>query len=158
MKRRRLKELNAADQAVKMNLTPMIDCTFLLLTFFMIVSELSQLNMEALSLPHASEASSDSASEDVLTINIREKEARKGIVRIMGRPYDRDKLAEIIRKEAIKSGREHDPEHPGVEIHKLNVLVRCDRDAKYEAVQSIFDACSKSGVYKTALAASPSTE
>jgi hypothetical protein len=76
----------------------------------------------------------------------------------MGRPYDKDKLAELVRKEAIRSGREIDPQHLQLRAHKLQVLVRCDRGAKYEMVQWVFDACSRSGVFRTILAASPSTE
>ena len=153
------RELDPTRQAVVMNMTPMIDCTFLLLTFFMIVSEMSSLNMESLALPYADQAVPEGPQGGkILTINIRKEDAREGIVRIMGRTFDKDKLAELVRKEAIKSGREHDPEHPGVRMHNLKVLVRCDRGAKYESVQWVFEACSKSGVYKTILAASPSTE
>ena len=153
------KELDPSRQAVVMNMTPMIDCTFLLLTFFMIVSEMSSLNMESLALPYADQAHPDpDHTGKFLTVNIRKDDAKRGFVRIMGRTYDKDKLAELVRKEAIKSGREHDSEHPGVKIHNLKVLVRCDRGAKYETVQWVFDACSKNGVYKTILAASPSTE
>ncbi len=152
------KELDPSRQAIKMNMTPMIDCVFLLLTFFMIVSEMSSLNMESLALPYADQASIERPQGTLLTVNIRKDDAKRGFVRIMGRTYDKDKLAELVRKEAIKSGREHDSGHPGVKIHNLKVLVRCDRGAKYKTVQWVFDACSKNGVYKTILAASPSTE
>ena len=157
--RNRIKELDPSNQGLKMNMTPMIDCTFLLLVFFMIVSEMSSLNLEAISLPYADQASREGLPEgSMLTINIKQDDARSGHVRIMGQKYDKDKLAELVRKEAIKSGREVDPKHPQLRAHKLRVLVRCDRGAKYEMVQWVFDACSRSGVYRTILAASPSTE
>ena len=157
--KRRMKELDPAVQGLKVNMTPMIDCTFLLLVFFMIVSEMSSLNLEAISLPYADQANRDTIPEGpMLTVNIKKDGARSGHVRIMGRPYDKDKLAELIRKEAIRSGRDIDPQHPQLRAHKLQVLVRCDRGAKYEMVQWVFDACSRSGVYRTILAASPSTE
>ncbi len=157
MKKRR-KELDPSDQGLKMNMTPMIDCTFLLLVFFMIVSEMSSLNLESISLPYADQADSGTVPGPMLTVNIKKDDARSGHVRIMGRTYDREKLAELIRKEAIRSGVDVDPRHPQVRAHNLRVLVRCDRGAKYEMVQWVFDACSRSGVYKTILAASPSTE
>jgi len=162
MARKKNKELDPTTQAVDMNMTPMIDCTFLLLTFFMIVSEMSSLDMEALALPYADQAKPPEdpmAGQDrMVTINVQKEDAKKGFVRIQGRNYDKEKLAELIRKEAIISGREHDPQFPKVAIFKLRVLIRCDREAKYETVQWVFDACSKNGVYKTILAASPSTE
>ncbi len=160
MARRRNKELDPTRQAVEMNMTPMIDCVFLLLTFFMIVSEMSSLDMESLALAYADQANPPEAppADRQVVINIKKDDAKKGFVRIQGRNYDKDKLAELIRKEAIKSGREHDTKHPKIKIYKLFVLIRCDRLAKYETVQWVFDACSKNGVYKTILAASPSTD
>jgi biopolymer transport protein ExbD len=157
--KKRMKELDPTDQGLKMNMTPMIDCTFLLLVFFMIVSEMSSLSLETISLPYADQANRDGAPGGrQLTINIRKDDARSGHVRVMGRAYDREKLAELIRKEAIRSGVDVDRQHPQVRAHNLRVLVRCDRGAKYEMVQWVFDACSRSGVYRTILAASPSTE
>jgi biopolymer transport protein ExbD len=156
----RMKELDPSTQAVEMNMTPMIDCTFLLLIFFMIVSEMSSLDMESLALPYADQAKPPEGDppDRRVVVNIQREDAKKGFVRIQGRNYDKDKLAELIRKEAIKSEREHDPEFPKIKIYKLIVLIRCDREAKYETVQWVFDACSKNGVYKTVLAASPSTD
>jgi biopolymer transport protein ExbD len=157
---KRNKELDPSNQALEMNMTPMIDCTFLLLVFFMIVSEMSSLDLENMALAYADQAKAPEVEppDRRVVINIRKDDAKKGFVRIQGRQYDKDKLAELIRKEAIKSGREHDPKFAKIVIHKLRVLIRCDREAKYETVQWVFDACSKNGVYKTILAASPSTE
>jgi len=144
---------------VKINLTPMIDCTFLLIIFFMVVSEMASLDMEEVALPYADQAKTRSGqSLGTMTVNIRKDDARRGIVRVMGQKYDKDKLDELIRKVAIRSGREYDPDYPGVEINKLSVRVRCDREAKYETVQWVLDACARNGVYKTKLAASPDTD
>lgn len=152
----RKSELDPSIQTVKVNMTPMIDCTFLLLIFFMVVSEMSSLSMEDVALPHASEANIGEPVSPMLTVNIRKDDAERGVVHVMGRAYDRNKLSELVRREAIKSSREHDPRYPSIPTYKLNVLVRCDRDAKYETVQWVFDACSRNGVYRTTLAASPS--
>lgn len=154
------KELDPSNQVVEVNMTPMIDCTFLLLIFFMVVSEMSSLDMESLALPYADQAQPPEVEspDRRVVINVQKDDARKGFVRIQGRNYDKDKLAELIRKEAIKSGREHDPKFAKIKIYKLFVLIRCDREAKYETIQWVFDACSKNGVYKTILAASPASE
>jgi len=154
------RELDPSNQAVDMNMTPMIDCTFLLLIFFMVVSEMSSLDMEAVSLPYADQARAPEVEPEGrrIVINVHKDDAKKGFVRVQGRNYDKEKLAELIRKEAIRSGEEHDPEFAKVKIYKLRVLIRCDREAKYETIQWIFDACSRNGVYKTSISASPETE
>ena len=153
------KELDPSWQSVEINMTPMIDCTFLLLIFFMVVSEMAALDMENVSLPYADQARDHPPPADrMLTVNIRRDDALDGHVRIAGEKYDKEKLAELIRKEAIRSELETDRGNARLRCYKLSVLIRCDRDAKYETVQWVFDACSRNGVYKTILAASPSTE
>ena len=42
-----------AKQNVEMDMTPMIDCVFLLMIFFVLVIDLSQKNLEDLILPRA---------------------------------------------------------------------------------------------------------
>ncbi len=160
----RMKELDPTNQQLEMNMTPMIDCVFLLLIFFMIVSQMSSLDLESLALPYADMAQppEDGVVRDArqITVNIRREDVEKKepFVRIQGRKYDKEKLTELIRKEAIKSERENDPRFKKIKIYRLWVYVRCDRDARYEAVQWVFDSCSRNGVYKTILAASPVTK
>jgi biopolymer transport protein ExbD len=156
----KMKELDPSRQTVDINMTPMIDCVFLLLIFFMVVSEMSSMDMEAVSLPFADQARTPEQEppDRRIVINIHKDDAKKGFVRVMGRNYDKVKLTELIRKEAIRSGPEPDPKYPKVKIYALRVLIRCDREAKYETVQWVFDACSKNGVYKTVISASPETE
>ena len=36
-------------------------------------------------------------------------------------------------------------------------MIRADRDARYEGVQRVFDACQKHGVYKTSVATTQET-
>jgi biopolymer transport protein ExbD len=156
----KIKELDPSRQKVDVDMTPMIDCVFLLLIFFMVVSEMSSMDMEAVSLPFADQARAPEIEPEGrrIVINIHKEDAKRGFVRVQGRNYDKDKLAELIRKEAIRSGEEHDPAFAKIKIYKLRVLIRCDREAKYETVQWVFDACSKNGVYKTVISASPETE
>lgn len=155
-----MKELDPSKQTVEVDMTPMIDCVFLLLIFFMIVSEMSSLDMESLALPFADQAQPSPKGQVIkrIVINIQSEDARKGFVRVQGRNYNKEKLSELIRKEAIRSGEEHDPKFSKIRIYKLRVLIRCDRKAKYETVQWVFDACSRNGVYKTTIAASPTSE
>jgi biopolymer transport protein ExbD len=155
------KEMDASYQKADVNMTPMIDCVFLMLLFFMLTSQMSSLDMESLALPYASEAQEPEKElyqDRQVVVNIKKDDAKKGVVTVQGREYDKNKLTELMRQEAIASGEENDPQFPKIKIYKLRVLIRCDRDARYETVQWVFDACSKNGVYKTIIAASPSTE
>src|SRR5690348_5992375 len=56
--------------ALTMNMTPMIDVTFLLLIFFMTVNQVSVVNKEQLELPQ--QRGSQDQSEATLTINVDE--------------------------------------------------------------------------------------
>src|SRR5688500_12716195 len=50
-----------ADQAggLEMDMTPMIDCVFQLIIFFMLITDLSQLELEEVYLPQAEVAAAD---------------------------------------------------------------------------------------------------
>ena len=56
------KELKDAE--AEMNMTPMIDVVFLLIIFFMLVSEISNLNMEDIQVPRAMMANIDKENRD----------------------------------------------------------------------------------------------
>jgi biopolymer transport protein ExbD len=152
----------AMEQKAEINMTPMIDCVFLMLLFFMMSSEMSSLDMESMALPYASEAQPpepENANPDrQVVINIGRDDAKKGIVHVGGLEYDKNKLAEMMRQEALRSGEEKPDPQSGITAYNLRVLVRCDRDARYETVQWVFDACYKNRVYKTIIAATAITE
>lgn len=158
----KLGELDPKNTKADINMTPMIDCVFLMLLFFMMTSEMSSLDMEAMSLPYASQAQSPEKviEDDQVVINIKKDDAKKGIVRVQAGEYDKNKLSDMIRNSAIGSGIEPqtDPELAKLTVYRLRVLIRCDRDARYETVQWVFDACTKNGVYKTVIAATKTTE
>jgi biopolymer transport protein ExbD len=140
----------------------MIDCTFLMLLFFMMTSQLSSLDMESMSLPYASEAQppepEDTVKDRQVVINIGKDDAKKGFVHVGGLEYDKDKLAEMMRQEALISGEEPPDPQSGNTAYNLRVLIRCDREARYETVQWVFEACYKNRVYKTIIAATATTE
>jgi biopolymer transport protein ExbD len=154
-------EGDPTNQKCEMNMTPMVDIVFQLILFFMLTVQLGALDMETMSLPYADQAEEQKEDPEkigTVVVNINKDDAQKGIVRVQGREYDKNKLAELMRIEALRSGEERDPQFPKLKIYKLKVLIRCDRDARYETVQWVFDACSKNGVWKTIIAASPTTE
>jgi biopolymer transport protein ExbD len=151
------------DPPPKPDLTPMIDIVFNLIIFFMIVSELSNLTVEQLELAYASEAQDpkkmkQGSSDKVLQVNV----LPDGLIKIRGAGYSDDpklkgqypSLKEFLEIEAAGYEREEpDPSNPNLAPSKMRINIRADKETKFKNVQSIFDACSKNGVYKTSLAA-----
>jgi biopolymer transport protein ExbD len=61
----------AAQQTADMDMTPMIDCVFLLMIFFVLIIDLSQTNLEDLILPKAEyQEPDDSPPENRPVINL----------------------------------------------------------------------------------------
>lgn len=144
------------------DMTPMIDVTFLLIIFFMVVSDMSALDIAELTLPFGDQAHTpknvDLDENPLLTINV----LPKGEIEISGQRYKAKEsdpgkmmLKDFLKIEAESSAREPAPaDNPGLRPSKLRVYIRADRDTRFEHVQVVFDACSKNAIYKTSLAAS----
>ena len=60
-----------ADTEVEIDMTPMIDMTFLLIIFFIIVNDMSKKDLEELKLPIAMEAGQDEPPERRQILNVR---------------------------------------------------------------------------------------
>ncbi|MHC4662395.1 MAG: ExbD/TolR family protein [Planctomycetota bacterium] len=142
-----------ADAAHKneLNMTPMIDVVFLLLIFFMIVSELATLDAEDIRIPPAKNAVRDTAPDkDLVVVNIRKAGGvgEPGEIRIRGRKYDALTLREYLREEARLAGWDDIRRRTS----NLKVLIRADSECRYEAVQTVLDSCQLNGIYKTQIA------
>jgi biopolymer transport protein ExbD len=146
----------------KPDLTPMIDIVFNLIIFFMIVSELSNLDVEQIELPFADNAQDPKSevldvNDKVLQINV----VQSGLIKIRGAAYTMEPelkdrypwLTDFLEIEAAGYERE-EPEAPGAKPpSKLRVNIRADAFAQFKYVQQVFDACVNNGIYKTSLAA-----
>ncbi|MFK5955222.1 MAG: biopolymer transporter ExbD [Planctomycetota bacterium] len=60
-----------AETEIEIDMTPMIDMTFLLIIFFIIVNDMSQKDLEELKLPIAMEAGHDDPPERRQVLNVR---------------------------------------------------------------------------------------
>ena len=112
-------------QEPEIDLTPMIDVTFLLIIFFMVVSDMSALDVEELELPYGDraykpEVGASTDDSPTLIINVLPKNAfqARGQIRIRGTNYrtlDGTRgdmtLAEFLKLEAEAVGREPPPSH-----------------------------------------------
>ena len=63
-----IKGMEEMKKDAKMDMTPMIDCVFLLMIFFVLVIDLSQHDLEALILPKADYQELDENPQDIRPI------------------------------------------------------------------------------------------
>ncbi|MFT4537601.1 MAG: biopolymer transport protein ExbD [Planctomycetota bacterium] len=151
---------------MEMNLTPMIDVVFLLIIFFMIITDLTQQDLEELQLPVAQHASPDKPNKDewrpVLNVpwdgrmvvkrdalydpEIHDSNADpyKGVKLWLADASDR-MVKEHFNKEAGTG-----PMIPGEAL-----LIRADATTSFKHVQKIMEFCGQKGVeiWKVQLAA-----
>ena len=135
---------------MEMNMTPMIDVVFNLIIFFMIVTDLTQQELEELRLPTADMCQKDeNAEEKRMIINI----TKKGhyIVRRKDRGLIDDCINEIRRHLAAQV-QVFDREDDGAS--KQPILIRADRDTPFKDIQKVMQICGEEGIkiYKIELA------
>lgn len=116
------------DPSARMNMTPMIDVTFLLLIFFMTVTQVSEVNKERLELPRQKGAEDQEPVE--LIINVTEA----GEVFVGGEPVSMARLASLLSRQIAEAGG--DP--AGV-----RVSLRADERGTSAAVNEVVDTLNK---------------
>jgi len=138
------------DEAEEVNLTPMIDVTFQLLIFFMVTSEMANLdNIKELQLPKADEATPDeSPPPDRLVINVLpQKDDIKGVRYIIaGQERDFDALTLLIYYES-KLSRGND------DFSSRPVLIRADENVSYIHIQRLMNMLMNEKIWKLSFGA-----
>ena len=133
-------------------MTPMIDVVFLLIIFFMIVTDLTQQELEDLVLPKADMAQKDeNPPEKRMIINITRpghyivKRIDKGVV---------DDCIDQIRNQLATMVQFFDREDDG--CSKQPVLIRSDLHTEFKYIQKVMQICGEEGIkiYKIELACS----
>ncbi|MGB2755202.1 MAG: biopolymer transporter ExbD [Phycisphaerae bacterium] len=137
---------------VGFNMTPMIDIIFLLIIFFMLVSQFQQLEIEDVVLPVAEAAKvMDYSQYRNIVINIIKGKTSSldAVVKVMGRemnvlePYTRPdgsqtvggELTALLVSMAEQKGKS-----------QLNVILRADADVPYEDVARVMLAAGAAGI------------
>ena len=154
-------------------MTPMIDVTFLLIIFFIIVNDLTQQELEDLKLPVALQAGHDDPPPGRPILNVmpdgtiiykRKELYWPGIdsagntdpVR-KGRPDYYWKLGQEMAKWAKNMERKTDEDNPGLgALPDEPILIRADRNTEFKYISRIMEVCSRQGIqiWKVQLAAS----
>ena len=134
-----------------MDMTPMIDIVFLLIVFFMVVTELT-VQQAVVVLPVASEATVEEPQPGsrILFVNVSfNSEGQEQIQLMNGPPMTPEELELSLRLEAeAYGGWEDNPNNPTQKLSTLEVTIRCDQGAKSGNIHKVFAACSKARIFK----------
>jgi len=156
---------------VKMEMTPLIDCVFLLIMFFILTTQIT-VNIEELTLPFSLEGKPQKtgASENtMLLLNVVQarsggdeaKKERRGEIRFGGKKLDSEGLkAELAKEVEIDAlpksqggrGRPKEDGPNNIKLSQLEILIRYDREVRAEYLREIFEKCQEVGVYKLKIA------
>ena len=122
---------------LKMNMTPMIDIVFLLLIFFMTVTQVSRVKEERLELPQ--QAGTRDKESSSLTVNIRQD----GQLVMLGRVLQLDRLLDLVSEELARLG--DDP-------RRLNIELRVDQRSESRAANNVAKALEQINVKRVSFA------
>ncbi len=124
---RRAKGKKRARMGVRLDMTPMVDVAFLLLTFFMLTTTLLTPQVMEITMPPDSKVPVEIAESNLLTLRIRRDMA---VFWNMGSEAPQ----KIAENEVPKILKEHLQINP-----KLSTLIKIDRAAKYQTLVTMVD-------------------
>ena len=120
-----------------MNMTPMIDIVFLLIIFFMTVSQITQSLDEPINLP---DVGPDGRPLETVSITINLD--LDGNMIIAGQEYTLNELVNAVRKEIGRAGNS---------TEQLRTLIRCDRNCPGVHVNKLTQELGKLGISRVRL-------
>jgi len=125
--------------AIRIDMTPMVDVAFLLLTFFMLTTQMTKPQTMEINLP-PSEASVEVAESNLLTVRALDNNAIYWNLGI--------ELPQKTNFDGIKNiFRERYQANP-----KLIVLLKVDRKARYDLMVNIMDQLNQNGINRFSIA------
>ena len=125
---------DAHSTMAELNVTPMLDLAFTLLIIFIITTPLMEGNIE-INLPTATPDKAVTEKPVVKTVEIN----RRGVVFLDGKPMKT--IANL--QFALEQLHRTEP--------KLAVVIRADRDLRYQELVDVFDAVQKAGITRLGL-------
>ena len=157
---------------VGFDMTPMIDCVFQLIIFFMLATDFTQNDLARVWLPVAPAAVEDNhPDKDRLVINISHEPPNGQIcneldynsngellkpclddthwaLMIKGQSFTLDQLEKEIRLEGDKNRK------GGAKgLSDRAIMIRSDAGAPYRMIQKVFEACARAMVWKIEIGA-----
>jgi len=140
----RRKKSGEVFQDATLRLTALIDVIFLLIIFFLLVSELTRQAVENVKLPHALEAiDDDEPPPHRIIVNV----LRSGAIKVQGKQYndgkDITRLILFLRRAAAQHMESQSPP-----ISAVPVKIRADAEVEYRWVQQVMVACMRAYIWK----------
>lgn len=129
---------------IRIDMTPMVDIAFLLLTFFMLTTTMSKPQTMEINLPPSKDVKVEIAESNLMTLRVK---GDGSIYWNMG--IESPKKVEFNNLKALL--RERLEQNP-----KLTVLLKIHRDGKYRMLVDIIDEFNVSGISRFSIA--PLTE
>jgi biopolymer transport protein ExbD len=138
----------------KMDMTPLIDCVFLLIMFFVLTSQIT-VNVENVSLPFGTEGQAEKpgTGDTVIVLNVQlvPQPKMRGDASIilegakMTTAMLRERLQEQVNYDMSPTGRQRAPEiaADGTKLSQVKVRVRIDKQARAEYLREIFSVCAE---------------
>ena len=156
---------HGAGEPIEMDMTPMIDVVFLLIIFFMIITDLTQQDLEELKLPPARAAIEDKPDPKVVRPIINIPQSGRMIVKREEKynpETDGDDMSRLERYLADVSAlmpHKMDPDI-GVLLPDNPLMIRADMNTEFKYIQRIMEICGKQGIqiWKLELAAAETEE
>ena len=127
----------SGSRLLRMNMTPMIDIVFLLLIFFMTVTQASRIKEEQLELPQQ-EGSRDKEPSS-LTINLRQD----GQLVMLGRGLQLDRLLTLVNEELARV--DNDP-------RRINIELRVDQRGESRAANQVAKSLEQLNIKRVSFA------
>ena len=155
----------------KMEMTPLIDCVFLLIMFFILTTQIT-VKIEEVTLPFSIEGKPQEVTEAdavALIINVPKDledtaaNSRKGKIVFNGNTLKPQELLAELKKEVFIDaqprpagrGRQMEIGPNGVKLSQLEVLIRYDEGVQAKHLRDIFEMCQQAGIYKLKFATQP---
>jgi len=123
-------------------MTPLIDVTFLLIIFALLISHFVQQEEKLLSLPKADQGQ---AKKERLPRKLIVTVSHSGVVTIGGQSHNLQNLDKFFREELARN--------PNV-----SVQLRADGDMNYGIVQHIMLSCAQAGIWQVSFAVNKESE
>jgi len=148
-----------ADQGIEMDMTPMIDVVFQLIIFFILITDMTQSDLEELQLPVAKNAIQDKPDPKLVrpVLNILPDGKMITKRRTVYDP-ETDDLTDTERYLADQSRLmpQKLDEELGVKLPDNPLLIRADKNTEFKYIQKVMEICGKKGIqiWKLQLAAS----
>ena len=155
MARKKKYEISHSAQ-LEFDITPMIDIVFLLIIFFMCVTEMSKLDIRAgIQLPIADQARvKDPNRENMVIINVEAPRPGKDVPLM----YFKNKRVDLqtMRKYlhvAAELNRERNSDKKGTPPSNVEVIIRADQAVEYQYIQEVMIQCAEERIWKISLVA-----